>query len=129
LITFVAGLNVLVVLSMTVTDKAKDIAVLMSMGARGKQIRSIFLWQGIAIGATGTILGLVTGYAFAWIAGTFHLIPLDPQVYAVSYVPFHPSIWDGFWITLAAMAISLGATLLPARAATRLLPVEILRYE
>jgi lipoprotein-releasing system permease protein len=129
LITFVAGLNVLVVLSMTVTDKARDIAVLMSMGARREQIRSIFLWQGIAIGATGTLAGLCLGYTFAWIAGTFHLIPLDPQVYAVPYVPFHPSIWDGLWITLVAMGISVGATLLPARAAARLLPVEILRYE
>jgi lipoprotein-releasing system permease protein len=129
LITFVAGLNILVVLSMTVTDKARDIAVLMSMGARREQIRSIFLWQGLAIGATGTIVGLCVGYAFAWIAGASHLIPLDPQVYAVPYVPFHPSIWDGLWITMAAMAISVGATLLPARAASRLLPVEILRYE
>jgi lipoprotein-releasing system permease protein len=129
LITFVAGLNVLVVLSMTVTDKARDIAVLMSMGARREQIRRIFLWQGIAIGATGTICGLCVGYAFAWIAGAFHLIPLDPQVYAVPYVPFHPSVWDGVWITLVAMAISVGATMLPARAAARLLPVEILRYE
>jgi lipoprotein-releasing system permease protein len=129
LITFVAGLNVLVVLSMTVTDKARDIAVLMSMGARREQIRSIFLWQGIAIGAAGTLAGLLVGYAFAWIAGAFHLIPLDPQVYAVPYVPFHPSLWDGLWITLVAMGISVGATLLPARAAARLLPVEILRYE
>ena len=63
------------------------------------------------------------------IAGAFHLIPLDPQVYAVSYVPFHPSVWDGFWITLVAMGISVGATLLPAKAASKLLPVEILRYE
>jgi lipoprotein-releasing system permease protein len=129
LITFVAGLNILVVLSMTVTDKARDIAVLMSMGARREQVRSIFLWQGLAIGATGTIVGLCVGYAFAWIAGASHLIPLDPQVYAVPYVPFHPSIWDGLWITIAAMAISVGATLLPARAASRLSPVEILRYE
>jgi lipoprotein-releasing system permease protein len=129
LITFVAGLNVLVVLSMTVTDKARDIAVLMSMGTRREQIRRIFLWQGIAIGAAGTICGLCVGYAFAAIAGTFHLIPLDPQVYAVPYVPFHPSVWDGVWITLVAMGISVGATLLPARAAARLLPVEILRYE
>jgi lipoprotein-releasing system permease protein len=129
LITFVAGLNVLVVLSMTVTDKARDIAVLMSMGARREQIRRIFLWQGTVIGATGTLCGLCVGYAFAWIAGAFHLIPLDPQVYAVPYVPFHPSAWDGVWITVAAMGISIGATMLPARAAARLLPVEILRYE
>ena len=129
LITFVAGLNILVVLSMTVTDKARDIAVLMSMGARRQQIRRIFLWQGITIGATGTTAGLLIGYLIAWIAGAFHLIPLDPQVYAVPYVPFHPSVWDGLWIAAAAMVISLGATLLPARAASRLLPVEILRYE
>ena len=129
LITFVAGLNVLVVLSMTVTDKARDIAVLMSMGTRRQQIRRIFLWQGIVIGATGTICGLLVGYAFAWIAGAFHVIPLDPQVYAVPYVPFHPSIWDGVWITVVAMGISIVATILPARAAAGLLPVEILRYE
>lgn len=129
LITFVAGLNILVVLSMTVTDKARDIAVLLSMGARREQIRRIFLLQGIAIGASGTVLGLVTGYAFAWIAGAYQLIPLDPQVYAVSYVPFHPNFLDGLWIGLVAMGIAIVATLLPAREAARLLPVEILRFE
>ncbi|HTF44217.1 MAG TPA: FtsX-like permease family protein [Terriglobales bacterium] len=129
LITFVAGLNILVVLSMTVTDKARDIAVLMSMGTRREQIRKIFLWQGITIGATGTAIGLVFGYGFAVVAGAYRLIPLDPQVYAVPYVPFHPSGMDGVWITLVAMGISVVATILPARAAARLLPVEILRYE
>jgi lipoprotein-releasing system permease protein len=129
LITFVAGLNILVVLSMTVTDKARDIAVLMSLGTRRTQIRKIFLWQGITIGAVGTLVGLCVGYLFAFIAGFYHLIPLDPQVYAVPYVPFHPSLLDGVWITLIAMAISFTATILPARAAASLLPVEILRYE
>jgi lipoprotein-releasing system permease protein len=129
LITFVAGLNILVVLSMTVTDKARDIAVLRSMGARQEQIRTIFLWQGISIGATGTLIGLFIGYAFSFVAGSYHLIPLDPQVYSVPYVPFHPSVLDGVWITTVALGISVAATILPARAAVRLLPVEILRYE
>ncbi|HXJ13514.1 MAG TPA: ABC transporter permease [Candidatus Limnocylindrales bacterium] len=129
LITFVAGLNILVVLSMTVTDKARDIAVLLSIGARRDQIRRIFLLQGLAIGASGTLLGLVFGYVFAWIAGTYQLIPLDPQVYAVPYVPFHPNFLDGLWIAIAAMSIAIIATLLPAREAARLLPVEILRFE
>jgi lipoprotein-releasing system permease protein len=129
LITFVAGLNILVVLSMTVTDKARDIAVLLSMGARREQIRRIFLLQGLTIGASGTVIGLVFGYAFAWIAGTYQLIPLDPQVYAVPYVPFHPNFLDGLWIASAAMSIAIVATLLPAREAARLLPVEILRFE
>jgi lipoprotein-releasing system permease protein len=129
LITFVAGLNILVVLSMTVTDKARDIAVLMAMGTRPAQIRRIFLLQGIAIGASGTLAGLLLGYAIAWIAGTYHLIPIDPQVYAVAYVPFHPVLSDGLGIALAAMGICTAATLIPARAASKLLPVEILRYE
>jgi len=103
--------------------------VLMSMGCRRQQIRRIFLWQGITIGATGTFVGLCIGYVFAWIAGTWHLIPLDPQVYAVPYVPFHPSLLDGVWIAVVALGISVGATLLPARAAARLLPVDVLRYE
>jgi lipoprotein-releasing system permease protein len=129
LITFIAGLNILVVLSMTVTDKARDIAVLLSMGTRREQIRRIFLLQGIAIGASGVILGLTAGYAFTWIAGTYHLIPLDPEVYAVPYVPFLPSLMDGVWIALAAMAIAVVATIVPAREASRLSPVEILRFE
>jgi lipoprotein-releasing system permease protein len=129
LITFVAGLNILVVLSMTVTDKAKDIAVLLSVGTRREQVRRIFLLLGTAIGASGTIAGLLAGYTFTWIAGTYHLIPLDPQVYAVPYVPFHPSFYDGLWIALAAMAIAIVATVIPAREASRLLPVEILRFE
>ena len=129
LITFVAGLNILVVLSMTVTDKAKDIAVLLSFGARREQVRRIFLLLGIAIGSTGTVAGLAVGYLFSWIAGTYRLIPLDPQVYAVPYVPFHPSFFDGLWIALAAMAIAILATVIPARQAARLLPVEILRFE
>jgi len=129
LITFVAGLNILVVLSMTVTDKARDIAILRSFGARREQIRTIFLWQGISIGTSGTLAGLFIGYTFSFLAGNYHLIPLDPQVYAVPYVPFHPSVFDGVWITTVAMAISVAATILPARAAMRLLPVEILRYE
>src|SRR6266446_3436570 len=73
LITFVAGLNVLVVLSMTVTDKARDVAVLMSMGSRREQIQRIFLWQGISIGTAGTLIGLFTGYAFSFLAGSYHL--------------------------------------------------------
>lgn len=129
LITFVAGLNILVVLSMTVTDKARDIAVLRSLGARREQIRKIFFCQGVAIGAVGTLAGLILGYAFSFVSGSYHLIPLDPQIYAVPYVPFHPSLFDGLWITAVAMGISVGATLLPARAAVQLLPVEILRFE
>ena len=129
LITFVAGLNILVVLAMTVTDRAKDIAVLMSLGAYRPQIRNIFMLQGLTVGVIGTISGLVAGYTICWAAGTYHLIPLDPQVYSVPFVPFQASALDGVWIAAVALGISIGATLIPARAASRILPVDILRYE
>jgi lipoprotein-releasing system permease protein len=129
LITFVAGLNVLVVLTMTVTDRARDIAVLMSLGAYRPQVRNIFMLQGLTVGVIGTFAGLVIGYAVSWAAGTYHLIPLDPEVYSVPYVPFQSSALDGAWIAAAALAISVAATLIPARAASRILPVDILRYE
>ncbi len=129
LITFVAGLNILVVLAMTVSDKARDIAVLMAMGARREQVRNIFILQGLAVGAVGTCAGLVAGYGVAWAADSYRLIPLDPQVYAVPFVPFHPNGVDGAWIAAAALVISVAATFVPARSAARILPVEILRYE
>jgi lipoprotein-releasing system permease protein len=129
LITFVAGLNVLVVLTMTVTDRARDIAVLMAMGARGPQIRKIFILQGLAVSIAGTLAGLVLGYTTAWIADKWRLIPLNPEVYAIPYVPFRANGFDAVWIAAAALAISIAATLLPARSAARILPVEILRFE
>jgi lipoprotein-releasing system permease protein len=129
LITFVAGLNILVVLTMSVTDRARDIAVLMSLGARRIQLRRVFFLQGIAIGAVGTTAGLAIGYTAAWIAGTYRLISLNPEVYSIPFVPFHPNGFDALWIAAAALAICAAATFIPARAASRLLPVEILRYE
>jgi len=129
LITFVAGLNILVVLTMTVADRARDIAVLMALGARRRQIRFIFLVQGLAVSVTGILAGLVLGYSAAMVANHWKLIPLNPEVYAVPYVPFHANGLDAIWIAAAALAISVAATTLPARSAARILPVNILRFE
>jgi lipoprotein-releasing system permease protein len=129
LITFVAGLNILVVLTMTVTDRARDIAVLMAMGARRQQVRKIFVLQGLVVSLAGTASGLLVGYTLAWVANRWRLIPLNPEVYAIPYVPFHANALDAVWIAAAALAISLAATMLPARSASRILPVEILRFE
>ncbi|MFY9689100.1 MAG: ABC transporter permease [Candidatus Acidiferrales bacterium] len=129
LITFVAGLNILVVLTMTVTDRAKDVAVLMAVGARRKQIRMIFILQGLAISIAGTAAGLAAGFGFSWVANRWQLIPLNPEVYAIPYVPFHANGTDAIWIAVAVLAISVAATVLPARSASNILPVEILRFE
>jgi lipoprotein-releasing system permease protein len=129
LITFVAGLNILVVLTMTVTDRARDIAVLMAMGARRQQLGKIFILEGLVVSIAGTIAGLLIGYTFAGIANRWRLIPLNPEVYAIPYVPFHTNALDAVWIAAAALLISMAATILPARSAASVLPVEILRFE
>lgn len=129
LIELVAALNIFITLAMMVMEKNRDIAVLVSMGARKRQVWAIFTLHGLLIGAVGTALGLALGYGAAWVGDRYKLIPLDPQIYALASVPFHAQPLDGVWIALAALAISFLATLYPSRAAARLNPVEILRYE
>lgn len=129
LIELVGALNILITLTMIVLTRYKDIAVLMAMGARRVQIRRIFVMQGMLIGLIGAGLGLIAGYGICWVAGTYHLIRLDETVYALSSVPFEPRALDGVWIAAAALGVSLLATIYPARNATRIAPVEVLRYE
>lgn len=129
LIVLVGALNIFITLTMIVLTKYRDVAVLMSMGARRKQIRRIFVVQGAMIGAVGIAIGLIIGYVFCYFAAAYRLVPLDESVYALSYVPFDPSPWDGVWIASATLAISLVATIYPARNATQIAPVEVLRYE
>ena len=129
LIVVVAALNIFTALAVMVMEKNRDIAVLMSMGARQRQVWGIFTLHGLAIGAVGTLLGLVLGYGISWLGNTYQLIPLQADVYALSSVPFHAHPLDGVWIAAAAITISFLATLYPSLAAARLNPVEILRYE
>jgi len=129
LIQLVAALNILITLVMMVMEKHRDIAILMSMGAKARQIRKVFVYEGALIGAVGTAIGLVVGYGVCYLAERYQWVKLDQQVYSIAYVPFEPRAFDGIWIAAAAMAVSLIATLYPARSATRIAPVESLRYE
>jgi lipoprotein-releasing system permease protein len=129
LIVFVAALNILISLTMMVMEKTRDIAVLMSMGARKSQVRRIFVAQGMLIGAVGTAIGVVLGYVLSWVGGHYHLLSLAPQVYSIDYVPFAPRAVDGVLVAAVAIIISLIATIYPSWSAARILPAEALRYE
>jgi lipoprotein-releasing system permease protein len=129
LIVFVAALNILISLIMMVMEKTKDIAVLMSMGARKSQVRNIFIAQGVLIGVIGTVIGLLLGYAISYAGGHYHMISLSPEVYSIDYVPFVPRLKDGLWVVLVAIGVSFIATLYPSWSAGRTLPAESLRYE
>jgi lipoprotein-releasing system permease protein len=129
LIVLVAALNILISLIMMVMEKTKDIAVLMSMGTRRAQVRNLFIAQGVLIGAIGTVIGLVLGYAISYAGGHYHVISLSPEVYSINYVPFAPRLIDGVMVAVVAVGISFVATLYPSWSAARILPAEALRYE
>ncbi len=129
LIQLVAALNILITLIMMVMEKYRDIALLISMGARLSQIRKIFMLQGLLIGVVGTAAGLVAGYAICFFAEHYKWLKLDESVYSLSYVPFEPFWLDGVRIAAVAVFVSFIATLYPARNAAKIAPVEALRYE
>ena len=129
LIVFVAALNILISLIMMVMEKTKDIAVLRSMGARKQQVQLIFMAQGVLVGIVGTAIGLVLGYAIAFLGGRYHFIALSPEVYSIDYVPFAPRLIDGLVVALVSIGVSLVATIYPALSAARIYPAEALRYE
>jgi len=129
LIVFVAALNILISLIMMVMEKTRDIAVLVSMGAKRRQIRRIFMYQGILIGVIGTALGLIAGFALSWAGGHYHLLSLSAEVYSIDYVPFAPRPLDGLLVALVAIGVSFIATLYPSWSAASVLPAEALRYE
>jgi len=129
LIELVAALNIFITLVMMVMEKYRDIAVLMSMGARYSQIRGIFMLQGVLIGVVGSAAGLTLGYTLCYFAEKYRWVRLEESVYSMSYVPFEPHWVDGIWIAALAILVSFLATLYPARNATRIAPAEVLRYE
>ena len=129
MIILVAALNILIVLVMMVMEKYRDIAILMSMGARREQIRRIFMLQGVLIGVVGSAFGLTLGYTLSYFADKYRWFPLEQSVYAFSFVPFQTRWTDGVWIAALAIVVSFLATIYPARNATRIAPVEVLRYE
>ncbi len=129
LIVFVAALNILISLIMMVMEKTRDIAVLVSMGAKKRQIRRIFMYQGILIGVIGTAIGLIVGFGLSWMAGHYHLVSLSAEVYSIDYVPFAPRPFDGVLVACVAIGVSFIATLYPSWSAASVLPAEALRYE
>ena len=128
LIVVMASISIVSTLIMIVLEKRKDIAIMMTMGASSRSIATIFFLQGATIGAIGTILGLIMGYLGCMIL-TVWGFPLPEKVFQMSSLPVRIEWINFVSVGIASFVISCLATLYPAWRASRLEPLEVLRYE
>lgn len=129
MIVLVGALNIISSLVMLVMEKTRDIAILRTMGASSKSIMSIFVFQGLFVGLIGTLLGLMFGSILCYLLARYKFIELPPDVYYITTLPVRMEWFDVVSIVLAAMIISFLATIYPSWHASKLNPVEALRYE
>ena len=129
LIVIVAALNIIATLILMVMEKTRDIGILKAMGANAKSIRKIFFLQGAMIGIIGTGLGTVLGLIWCWLANTFQLIKVPQDIYQIPFVPFRIQPLDLLMIVGVTLLISLLSTLFPSHRASKVDPVDALKYE
>ncbi|MEJ2657561.1 MAG: lipoprotein-releasing ABC transporter permease subunit [Desulfobacterales bacterium] len=128
LIILVAAFNIASTLIMMVMGKTKDIAILKAMGAMDSSIRKIFIFKGMIIGAVGTTLGVCLGFTLCELLEKYKFIHLPGDVYYISTLPVRLEALDVIMIASAAMVICFLATLYPAIQASKLNPIEAIRY-
>jgi len=128
LIILVAAFNIASSLIMMVMEKTKDIAILKAMGATDSSIRKIFVFKGMIIGAIGTFLGVVIGFVLCVLLEKYKFIELPGDVYYLTTLPVKLDFLDVVVIASSALVICFLATLYPARQASKLDPVEAIRY-
>ncbi|MDI6807974.1 MAG: lipoprotein-releasing ABC transporter permease subunit [Candidatus Eisenbacteria bacterium] len=129
LIVLVAAFNIRNMLMMLVMEKRRDIGVLRSLGVTSRGIMRIFVLQGLIVGAVGTFFGGVIGVLISLAIGKYKFIELPGDIYFIDTLPIKLEMLDLVEIAAAVMLISFIATLHPSRQASRLVPVEAIRYE
>lgn len=129
LIVVVASFNIVATLFMVVMKKQRDIGILKAMGAQAADIRRLFVTQGMMIGGAGIISGVTAGWIVSYLLDRYRFIELPDDVYIIGTLPVQMELIDFLVVPAIAFLICLVAGLYPAWRASRLDPVEAIRYE
>jgi lipoprotein-releasing system permease protein len=129
IIVLVAAFAIIGHLVLLVAEKRKEIGILKAIGASNPSISAVFFTVGMTIGVVGTVAGSIVGLTLIWLQNTFKLIRLAGDVYQIDFLPMKLSTADFILIIGSTLVISLLATIIPARRAGALVPVDVLRYE
>lgn len=129
LIIAVATFNILGSLSMSVIEKRRDIGILTAMGINQRSVVKIFMFEGILIGVIGTLFGVIIGYLVCYLQIKYNLYPLNPAQYKVSGLPMEIRLSDFFYISGASMVLTFLAALYPAKRASKINPLEAIKWE
>jgi lipoprotein-releasing system permease protein len=128
LIVMVASLNIVGTLILVVLTRGREISILRAMGASSKQILQAFMLEGLIIGFVGTVCGTILGLLGCYWLDSYEF-PLDTDVYYMDTLPVVVEYPTVAIVMLSAVVISFVATIYPALVASRMNPVEGLRYE
>jgi len=129
LIILIASLNIISSLLMTVMSRRKEIALLLSMGTSKKEIKHIFLRLGTIVGFSGIILGVGLGFFGIYLLDNFNIISLPADVYGTSKLPLELSTTDFVSILIGAVVIVVFSSYYPAKKATNIDVIDVLRNE
>ncbi len=129
LIILIAAINIISSLLMTVMNRRSEIALLISLGASAIEIKKVFLYLGVIIGLGGIAGGIVFGLSGIWVLGTFDIISLPKDVYPTSTLPLDLDIVDFFSIIIGAFVIVLFSSYYPAKKASEVDVLTVLRNE
>ena len=129
LIILIAAINIISSLLMTVMNRRSEIALLLSLGATSAEIKKVFLYLGIVIGVTGILAGIAFGMGGLWVLSTFDIVHLPKDVYPTSTLPLDLSLQDFLLIVFGAFAIVMVASYYPAKKASEVDILTVLRNE
>ncbi len=129
LIILIASINIISSLLMTVMNRRSEIALLMSLGATSAEVKKVFLYLGIVIGIAGILSGIVLGMSGIWVLSTFDIVSLPKDVYPTSTLPLDLSVKDFFFIVCGAFVIVLLSAYYPAKKASEVDILTVLRNE